>query len=74
MARRYALGRFSVFEARKPCAVASFSLMLNKNILSWHREDAADDAAVFQHVVIVIAPLAPEKWGPVVKSVGIKPQ
>ena len=27
MARRYALGRFSVFEARKPCAVASFSHM-----------------------------------------------
>jgi bifunctional non-homologous end joining protein LigD len=26
-ARRYALGRFSVFEARKPCAVASFSHM-----------------------------------------------
>jgi hypothetical protein len=25
--RRYALGRFSVFEARKPCAAASFSHM-----------------------------------------------
>jgi hypothetical protein len=24
----------------------------------WHREDAADDDAVLQHVVVVIAPLA----------------